>query len=178
MTIYKKYEHNPPHLFKENSKYFITGATYQHKHYFKTTAAKEHLIHSIKKGFNENNWMLEDWVILDNHYHLMVQAGEDGTLLSEIMRDIHKFTAIWLNKYDNEPKRKVWYNYWDSCINYERSYFARLNYIWYNPVKHGYCHNSEDYTFGSFYYRYLKEQGYLDALKLQYPWDKVDVFDL
>ena len=177
MIKYKKYEHNPPHLFKESSKYFITGATYQHKRYLKTSEAKDHLLHSIKKGFTAKNWTLEDWVILDNHYHLMVQAGKGEALLPEIMRGIHRFTAVWLNKYDNEQKRKVWYNYWDSCITYEISYFARLNYIWYNPVKHGYCQNAEDYVYGSFHYRYQKEREYLDALKLQYPWDKVNVFD-
>jgi REP-associated tyrosine transposase len=173
--MYKKYEHNPPHLFRENCKYFITGATYQHKRCFKTDEAKEHLLYSIKKGFADNGWMLEDWVILDNHYHLMVQSGKEDALLTEIIRDIHKFTAIWLNKYENTQNRKVWHNYWDSCITYESSYFARLNYIWYNPVKHGYCQYAQDYIFGSYHSRYQKDKGYLEALKCQYPWDEMDL---
>jgi putative transposase len=42
-----------------------------------------------------------------------------------------------LNCLDATPGRKVWYNYWESVITYDASYFARLNYVHQNPVKHG-----------------------------------------
>ena len=56
----------------------------------------------------------------------------------------------WLNL-KNELTRliqskKVFYNYWDTCITYENSYFTRLNYIWYNPVKHGYVDSPEKWV--------------------------------
>jgi hypothetical protein len=60
MAVYKKYEHNPAHLFKEGNKYFITGATYQHRCYFLSDSAKQRVLTSIRKGFQENNWILED----------------------------------------------------------------------------------------------------------------------
>ena len=134
--IYKEYQHNPPHLFRSGAKYIITGATYEKKHWLKSDEAKERLLKSIKKGFDQYGWTLEDWVILDNHYHLMGDAPDDATTLSLLIKDIHRFIALWIKK--NVPESKdaeiVMYNYWDTCITYEKSYFARLNYIWYNPV--------------------------------------------
>ena len=178
MAVFKEYEHNPPHLFVEYSKYFFTGATYLRRHYFRTDKAKNRLLYSIRKGFEDSNWSLEDWVILDNHYHIMVDSKNQNSNLSKIIQDIHKFTAIWLNKYDNLYGRRVWFNYWDKCISYESSYFSRLNYIWYNPVKHGYCQYAEDYAFGSFSQRLLEDAEYMEQIRIKFPFDKLDVFDV
>ena len=54
-----------------------------------------------------------------------------------------------LNKKDIAPGRKIWYQYWDTCLTYERSYIARLNYVHNNPAKHGLINNSENYKWCS-----------------------------
>ena len=33
--------------------------------------------------------------------------------------------------------RKVWYNYRETRLTYEKSYLARLNYVHTNPARHG-----------------------------------------
>ena len=177
MEIFKTYKHNPPHLFRSNAKYFITGATYEKKYHLEEESAKQRLIESINKGFTDNNWKLEDWVILNNHYHLMVEAPEGAKTLSGIMRDIHKFTAIWIKKNiaSAMSEDKIWWNYWDTCLTYESSYYSRLNYLWNNPLKHGLAEKPEDWKFGSYYYRFKEQPEYLR--EKQYPFDKVKVFD-
>jgi len=179
MEKYKKYEHNPPHLFIPNTKYFITGATYKKKYFLVSEKAKTCVFKSLNKGLNSSGWALEDWVILHNHYHVMVNSPENVESLSAIIRDIHKFTAMWIKK--NVPKTlnedKIWWNYWDTCITYERSYYSRLNYLWNNPVKHGLVEKAEDWEYGSFYYRYQKGKEYIDNLRKEYPFDKVNVKD-
>ena len=177
MEIYKLYKHNPPHLFRENAKYFITGAIYQKKPYLIEKRAKQRLIESLYKGFTDSHWNLEDWVILHNHYHLIVEAPKNADSLSGIMRDIHKFTAMWMKKNIVLTKKaqKIWWNYWDICLSYENSYYARLNYIWHNPVKHGLIKKSEDWEFGSYYYRFKYEQEYLE--KMKYPFERIKVSD-
>ncbi|MDP8221523.1 MAG: transposase [Candidatus Stygibacter frigidus] len=174
----KFYQHNPPHLYCEGGKYFITGATYKHNRCFADDHTKEQLLNSIKKGFFDKGWILEDWVIMDDHYHLMVDSKENNEFLKTIMNSIHRFTATWLNKRDKLQGRKVWYNYWDSLITYESSYYARLNYLWYNPVKHGYCNYAENYKFGSFRERYLADKNYMEDLKAVFPWDELDIYDM
>lgn len=42
-----------------------------------------------------------------------------------------------INRQDETPGRKVWFQYWDSHLTYPQSYLARLNYVHCNAVKHG-----------------------------------------
>lgn len=91
----------------------------------------------------------------------------------------NKFTALWPKKNFSELKeeKRIFYNYWDSCITYEKSYFARLNYIYFNPVKHGYVEEAGNYIWGSYTFRLKEEFDYLDMIKEKYPCDKVVVKD-
>jgi len=180
METYKKYEHNPPHLFKPESKYFITARTYKKKKFFKTDKAKSNLFQSIFTSFNNRNWIIEDWVILDNHYHLLVSSSEKPEDLGTIINEIHKFTALWIKKNNPQSKssHKIWFNYWDRCITYENSYFTRVNYIWNNPVKHNYCKFAKDYKFGSYYNRYRLEKEYTESIISNYPFNKASIYDI
>lgn len=177
--IYKTYQHNPPHLFIPNAKYFITASTYQKLHHFSTKFAKQILLESIIKGFSKGDWHLEDWVILDNHYHLIVNSPENAVDLPKIIRDIHRFTTLKLRKTfpDLEQKKRIWYNYWDTCLTYERSYFARINYTWFNPVKHFLINDPVKWEFGSYYYRFRENEDAVRELVRNYPFDKIKVED-
>ncbi|MBC8255810.1 MAG: transposase [Candidatus Marinimicrobia bacterium] len=193
-TEYKTYKHNPPHLFVENSKYFITASTYMRKPFLKYSAAKEKLYSSLFFEFSKYNWKIEDWVILDNHYHLMVNVADNPLILPRIIREAHRFTALWIKKYINmeftnrvdgdveltrliHSTKKIFYNYWDTCITYDNSYFTRINYIWYNPVKHGYVDSPEEWKFGSYYSRYKEEAEEMKLLTKNYPFEKVKIKD-
>ena len=222
MTEYKTYRHNPPHLFIDNAKYFITASTYNRKPYLRSSFVKERLYWSLEKEFSRHHWEIEDWVILDNHYHLMVNAPDNSKSLPDIIKEVHRFTALWIKKniniesinhlpdvalvktgvdaYKRESTRlihkgeqslaltrsaqskrskkgKIFYNYRDTCITYEKSYYARLNYIWYNPVKHGYVDSPEKWKFGSYYFRFRKDAEEMQRLMKKYPFDKVKVRD-
>jgi putative transposase len=50
---------------------------------------------------------------------------------------LHTRTAGWINRLDKTPGRKVWHNFWDTRLTYQKSYLARLNYVHQNAVKHG-----------------------------------------
>ena len=84
---------------------------------------------------------------------------------------------MWIKKniVSAKNEKKIWWNYWDTCLTYENSYFSRLNYIWFNPVKHGLVEKPEDWKFGSYYYRFKEKPEYLKEMK--YPFDRVKVFD-
>jgi hypothetical protein len=88
------------------------------------------------------------------------------------------FSAIWIKKHlalEIDPGR-IWYNYRDTCIIYENSYFARINYIWFNAVKHKYVKEASEWKFGSFYHR-MKEGDEVKRIIEQYPWDRINVKD-
>ena len=154
--IIKNYEHNPPHKFIANTKYFITSSIYNKIKLLKSEESKLKLLEYIKHSVEHYNWKLGDWVILDNHYHLMLESDKHPESLGNIIGNIHRYSSIWIKKNVSAAKGipKVWHNYWDKCLTFESSYYTRLNYIWYNPVKHGYVDEPQKWKFGSYYYRY------------------------
>ena len=105
----------------------------------------------------------------------MADAPEDASTLSNVINNVHKFSALWIKKhtqFETDPDH-IWYNYRDTCITYESSYFARLNYIWFNPVKHKYVEDAEDWKFGSYYTRVRNWE--IAPIINKYPWDSVKI---
>ena len=110
---YKKYIHNPPHLFCHKTKYFITGATYKKKHLLKNDKIKKIFLKYFFTSFHHYGWKVEDWVVLDNHYHLMAQAPEKAESLSQVINNIHRFSSLAISKfYKNNMKNNM------ECIDY------------------------------------------------------------
>jgi putative transposase len=126
-----------------------------------------------------HGWSLEDWVILDNHYHIMVNAPEVSANPAKLVAEYHRFTALFIRKINPEfgTLRKFFNNYWDTCITFEKSFYSRLNYIYNNPVKHGYVNNAQDYQWGSFRIRYAKDRSYVEKMFDNFPYDSVNVAD-
>ena len=144
----KKYRHAPAHLFLNNTPYFITGAIYLKKHLLQASATKSMLLETIRHIFNRYRWELHHQVILHNHYHLMGKS-RNGKDLSKIIRSIHSISAIEIRKV-TEYDLNVWWNYWDYCPRDVVDYYNHLNYMFYNPIKHGLVKNLREYPFSSF----------------------------
>ena len=85
------------------------------------------------------------------NYHLLATSrrGED---MPAIMRKLHSVSARDIHA-ATRCALPVWWNYWDYCPRDERDYFVRLNYLLYNPVKHGYVADLKDYPYSSFHER-------------------------
>jgi putative transposase len=175
--IYKTYLHNPPHYFVPNAMYIVTGAILYNKRLLTDDKRKALVLEILLERCTHWKWELEAWAILENHYHFIARSPEDALTLEILIRQIHSKSAVVLNKLDKTLGRKVWHNYWDTCITLETSYYARLHYVHLNPVKHGLVESAEDYPFCS--YRWFLEKAdndFRDAVMNQ-PIDRVDVVD-
>ncbi len=148
--------HNPIHIFMDDTSYFITATIYQKSPLLRSSQLKELLLNYINLAFKRYQWELHHWVILDNHYHLLGRSRE-GKHLSEIMRQIHSISGYYI-KQATQTKQRIWWNYWDYCPRNEKDYLIRLNYLFNNPIKHGYVQNLRDYPFSSFH-SMLEKQG-------------------
>jgi putative transposase len=84
-----------------------------------------------------------------NHYHFIASANEDAVSLRDFLQHLHSDSARELNKLDRLSGRRVWYNFWDTKLTYERSYLARLNYAHQNAVKHGFVIVANQYPWCS-----------------------------
>ncbi len=129
--------HAPPHLFRHEGTYLITAANYEHKHILKSEERRTQIEGLLLQSFLEISAEIIAWVILTNHYHLLLSIEKLDTV-SEILGYIHGVTSRQWNKEDGlTGKRKVWYRFSDRLIRNETHLHRAFNYIHYNPVKHG-----------------------------------------
>jgi len=152
--------HNPPHIYLDNTVYFMTARTANKKCYFIANKKKEILRNILSVTIQELQVIISAWVILSNHYHLLIKIKRKDDL-AKLMQLFHGRTSYILNKIDGLTGRQIWYNYWDYCIRDEKDYYNHLNYIHINPVKHGLVGRPEDYKYSS-YRQYIK-RGYYQA---------------
>jgi putative transposase len=174
-AVYKVYPHNPPHYFVSNAMYMVTGAILHNQHLLIENNRKELVLQTLLERATQLGWDLQAWAILNNHYHFIAQAPESAITLRKLIQQLHSIAAIQINKWDQTPGKQVWFNYWDSCLTYEKSYLARLHYVHLNPVKHGLVDNAMNYPFCS--YKWFVERGD-ETLKQQVfaqPIDRVKV---
>lgn len=140
--------HAPPHKLLHKGTYMVTGATYKKINHFQSAESLDFLCNLLVQVSMEYQWNLQAWVVFANHYHFIAHS-DDPVTLSMLISKFHSTTARYINKKDNMPSRKIWWQYWDSYITYPHSYFARLNYVHQNPVKHGLEMNALDYRWSS-----------------------------
>lgn len=84
-----------------------------------------------------------------NHYHWIGMAPDDATNLKTFVSHLHTTSAKAVNELDQATGRKVWFQYWDTCLTMENSYLARLNYVYNNAVHHKLVPVAEQYEFCS-----------------------------
>lgn len=137
-------EYHPPHLYLDNIPYFITASTLEKEKLFDSDKKKEILKEILKVTIRKYNIKLHAWVILSNHYHILIEIHR-GEHLYRFIKSLHGKSAIELNKLDNAIGRQVWYNYWDRCPRGEKDLYVFLNYIHINPIKHSYVKVKKDF---------------------------------
>ena len=105
----------------------------------------------LLKVAHDFSWRLEAWAIFSNHYHFIAHSPSNSAAdrLGQMLGVLHTRTAAWVNRLDKTPGRKVWHNFWDTRLTYQRSYFARLNYVHQNAVKHGLVPVANQYPWSS-----------------------------
>lgn len=128
--------HSPPHPIRDQSFYLLTATCYEHKHHMRSQERREQILNRLFELFTGNGMEILAWVVLPNHYHLLVHVTNFGTL-GGVFRLVHGAASRQWNLEDETLGRKVWYRYADRVIRSERHYYTTLNYIHYNPVKHG-----------------------------------------
>jgi putative transposase len=144
--------HAPTHRLGAAGTYFVTGSTYQKAHLFRSSTRLTLLQKSIVELAAKHGWQLEAWAVFSNHYHFIGRSPdevESAESLTTFLREMHSKTAIEINAEDQVPQRRVWYNFRETLLTFEKSYFARLNYTHQNPVHHGLARVASQYPWCS-----------------------------
>ena len=149
--------HRPPHLYIDDAWYFVTASTVNKAHVLASDVHFNLWANTFKELITEFKVKLAAWVALPDHYHFLFHPSR-GNDLGIFMKRLNGRTSYELNSLDQARGRAVWYSYWDTCIRGEHDFWTRFNYIHYNPVKHGYVQQPEDWYFSSYRY-YLHKDG-------------------
>lgn len=149
--------HSPPHPVRDQQVYLLTATCYEHAYHMNTPSRRRQVLDAAFDLFTMNGLEIRAWVVLPNHYHLMVHVT-DFDMLGGCFRHIHGPTARQWNQEDSALGRKVWYRYSDRAIRSQRHYYTTLNYIHYNPVKHGWAGSPYDWAESSVHW-YLEHYG-------------------
>jgi len=97
------------------------------------------------------------WVVLPDHMHLLINPLQCD--LSGVMRKIKLAFSAKYRECLGLASRRVWQNhFWDHGIRDQKDFNRHLDYIHYNPVKHGFVSAPVDYPYSSF--KEYRAQGY------------------
>lgn len=114
-------------------RYILTGHTY----FVTVVTYKRHKILLKNPDLFHNSWkkiIPSAWVILPDHFHAILEVGDFS--ISDIL---HSFKITYSRQFrDQHGPGRVWQNrFWDHVIRDEEDLNRRLDYIHYNPVRHG-----------------------------------------
>jgi putative transposase len=133
--------------YKPGGTFFFTVVTHQRQPIF----ANEHSIVLLRDAFRREQqrrpFAIEAAIVLPDHLHFLLRLPVGDTDYPGRWRDIKKRVSRQL------PLRgqKIWQRrYWEHTIRDERDWCNHLDYIHYNPVKHGYAGSPADWRWSSF----------------------------
>lgn len=165
-------EHSPPHFTSVGVyAYHISAACFEHSQFIgrdpaRIEAFSAELLNALKLV---DGTEARAWCMLPNHYHLVVVTGDLKGLVKRLGQ-VHGRSARAWNRQEGAEGRKVFYRAMDRWLRTERHYWASVNYVHNNPVRHGYVKRWTDWPWssaGSF----LKKMGRENAERIwrEYP---------
>lgn len=150
--------------------YFFTLTTYRRKALLTDPRCRVSLRSAINKVRLEMPFEILAWVLMPDHLHAvwqLPQNDKDYSLRwSLIKQHVTRDCATWMPQPDISTSRNkrgeggIWQRrFWEHLIRDEIDLSNHLNYIHYNPVKHGYVTNVVDWPYSTFH-RYVNDGAY------------------
>jgi len=149
--------------------YFFTVVTHQRQPIFHNAQTIHHLRQAFHTVKTENPFTIEAIVILPDHLHALWTLPEgDADFSSRWQRIKAKFSRQCPTEFKQKvsPSRQhkgelaIWQRrFWEHQIRDETDLKQHIEYIHYNPVKHGLVSAPKDWPYSSFH-RYVKDGFY------------------
>ncbi len=147
----------------EGGTYFFTVAAYERRPILTHDAVRQALREGIELARTTHPFKIEAWVLLPDHLHCMWTLPENdadfsarwGITKRYVSR--HCRTAIGLEKRLSASRlsRKetgIWQRrFWEHQIRDETDFSRHVDYIHWNPVKHGYVKRVADWPHSTFH---------------------------
>ncbi|MCD6216872.1 transposase [bacterium] len=164
-----KYRRHKP--VSNDSVFFLTFNTFNRKKWLSSPElqelAKQEMQHSADK-FDVN---FRAWVILPDHFHWLIKPSKS---------DYSKMIAFFKREVNIELKRKgiigsgvkIWQpRFWEHTVRSDEDLKNCVEYIHFNPVKHGYVKSTHEWEYSSFH-KYVQRGIY------EKHWAEVEVISI
>ena len=161
--------HGPPHAIREANYFLFSAANFDHAPIMASDERRITFQTLMLERFERAGVEVRAWVVLPNHYHILAFVPHFHKIASAFQR-LHGSTSRQWNLEDDRVGRKVWYRYTDRAIRSERHFYATINYLHYNPVKHDCAARADEWVSSSIWV-YLESNGrdWLSDLWKEYP---------
>jgi putative transposase len=165
-----------PNYRRANAKggtYFFTVVTYRRQKFLCNENVRNALRDGIRDTQTTHPFTIDAWVLLPDHLHciwtLPPNDANFGTRWAMIKRFVTKqcgpslYRDEWMTQSKLRRKEStIWQRrFWEHQIRDERDYERHMDYIHYNPVKHGYVENVRDWPHSTFH-RYVRDGVYAE----------------
>jgi putative transposase len=141
---------------------FITAVTANREPFLISNENKQLLLDVIREVKLQHGFVMLGYAILNDHFHFLINPKDAD--ISKIMQSIKlRFTRRYIKRASSTKEQPVslWQRrFWDHVIRDEDDFQRHLDYIHYNPVKHGVIASANEYIFSSF--RAYVERGAYD----------------
>ena len=119
---------------------------------------------SFNRVKHNHPFLLDAMVVLPDHLHLMMTLPEnDNDFATRLMLVKTGFSRQITNNEKISPSRKskrergIWQRrYWEHLIRDENDFATHVDYIHYNPVKHGYVAQATNWQFSTIH-KFVKD---------------------
>ena len=95
-----------------------------------------------------NNGRIISWVILPDHFHIILNNNDID--IPTIIKKIKLTFSANLRKSINKKSGRIWqFRFWDHIIRNQDDLNNHIDYIHYNPVKHGLVRSPFEWKYSS-----------------------------
>jgi putative transposase len=149
----------------EGGTYFFTVVTYQRQKILASPENIEFLRDSFRKVIEEHPFTIDGFVALPDHLHYiwtLPKGDSDFATRWRLIKSTFSRKCSWGFPQETEisrmkkGERTIWQRrYWEHVIKDDLDFGRHMEYIHYNPVKHGLVSAPRDWPYSSFH-RYVR----------------------
>ena len=157
--------------YTKGATYFFTLVAYDRRPIFCERDFLQAFRESIKQVQQQYPFEIIAWIQLPDHLHCIWKMSTDGTNYSQCWSRIKRLTTQACPQYHlpheslsqssiDRNEKGLWQRrFHEHQINSEEDFIKHIDYIHYNPVKHGLAKRAADWNHSSFH-RYVKSDFY------------------
>ena len=152
---------------RAGSSYFFTVVAYRRQQILCEGTFRNALRNAIEAVRATRPFVIDAWVLLPDHLHCVWTLPEGDADFSTRWAIIKRAVSIacvdsrrdeWMNSSKNKHREStIWQRrFWEHHIRNEEDFARHIDYIHFNPVKHGHALRAADWPYSTIH-RYVRE---------------------